>query len=221
MVNLSPAAAKRRMDRLESAGVIRGYTAILDHTLLGSGRAFTELHFAPGTQVDEIDRALDGLPELVEGFTLAGDPDTLVHLRVSSVGPRPRILLTELITAGLLTVDIIELPDAQDNHLGDRRFRAGTHSRCRGLRSTGSDSWLPPNGRPRRDPAARLTSSPVLAKNSPETRGTHPGAHADLMKGGPPRPDRRSQTYGSNRPQNRENPVFTGVSQRAREDPNL
>jgi Lrp/AsnC family leucine-responsive transcriptional regulator len=86
LVNLSPAAAKRRIDRLESTGVIRGYTAILDHAMLGGGlEAFTELRFAPGTQVDDIDRAVDGLPEVVEAFTLAGDPDALVHLRVASV----------------------------------------------------------------------------------------------------------------------------------------
>jgi Lrp/AsnC family transcriptional regulator, leucine-responsive regulatory protein len=86
LVGLSPAAAKRRIDRLEHAGVIRGYTAILDHAALGSAlEAFTELRFAPGTQVDDIDRAVDDLPELVETFTLAGDPDALVHLRVTSV----------------------------------------------------------------------------------------------------------------------------------------
>jgi len=61
-----PAAAKRRIDRLESAGYIRGYTAILDHTKLGRHlEAFAELRFAPGTQVRDIDHALDDLPELV------------------------------------------------------------------------------------------------------------------------------------------------------------
>lgn len=86
LVNLSPAAAKRRIDRLESSGVIRGYTAILDHRLLG-GRleAFSELRFAPGTQVDDIDRAVADLPELVESFTLAGDPDALIRVRVTDV----------------------------------------------------------------------------------------------------------------------------------------
>jgi Lrp/AsnC family leucine-responsive transcriptional regulator len=86
LVNLSPPAAKRRIDRLEALGVIRGYTAILDHGLLGDGlEAFTELRFAPGTQVDDIDRAVSGLPELVESFTLAGDPDALMRVRVRDV----------------------------------------------------------------------------------------------------------------------------------------
>jgi DNA-binding Lrp family transcriptional regulator len=86
LVNLSPAAAKRRIDRLEELGVIRGYTAILDHHLLGQHiEAFTELRFAPGTQVDEIEKAVADLPELVEAFTLAGDPDALIRLRVRDV----------------------------------------------------------------------------------------------------------------------------------------
>ncbi|HEX6021424.1 MAG TPA: AsnC family transcriptional regulator, partial [Solirubrobacter sp.] len=34
-VHLSPAAAKRRIDRLEARGYIRGYTAIVDHAKIG------------------------------------------------------------------------------------------------------------------------------------------------------------------------------------------
>lgn len=86
LVSLSPAAAKRRIDRLEETGYIRGYTALLDHGRLGGHlEAFCELRFAPGTQVDDIDSAVAGLPELVESFTLAGDPDALVRLRVTDV----------------------------------------------------------------------------------------------------------------------------------------
>jgi DNA-binding Lrp family transcriptional regulator len=93
LVNLSPAAAKRRIDRLEDSGYIRGYTAILDHAKLGSQlEAFTELRFAPGTQVDEIDKAVIDLPELIESFTLAGDPDALVRLRVSDVEHLRRVI---------------------------------------------------------------------------------------------------------------------------------
>lgn len=93
LVNLSPAAAKRRVDRLEDAGYIRGYTAILDHAMLGGHlEAFSELRFAPGTQVDDIDAAVADLPELVESFTLAGDPDALIHLRVKDVDHLKRVI---------------------------------------------------------------------------------------------------------------------------------
>ena len=93
LVSLSPAAAKRRIDRLEQIGYIRGYTAILDHRLLGEQlEAFSELRFAPGTQVDDIDTAVADLPELVESFTLAGDPDALIRVRVTDVDHLKRVL---------------------------------------------------------------------------------------------------------------------------------
>jgi Lrp/AsnC family transcriptional regulator, leucine-responsive regulatory protein len=93
VINLSPAAAKRRIDRLEASGYIRGYTAILDHRMLGGQlEAFSELRFAPGTQVDDIDSAIADLPEMVESFTLAGDPDALVRLRVHDVDHLKRVL---------------------------------------------------------------------------------------------------------------------------------
>lgn len=85
-VGLSPAATKRRIDRLEASGVITGYRAIINHAKLGSTiEAFTELRFAGTTQVDEIEGAVSGLTEVVEAFTIAGDPDALVRLRVSDL----------------------------------------------------------------------------------------------------------------------------------------
>jgi DNA-binding Lrp family transcriptional regulator len=92
-VGLSPAAAKRRIDRLEESGVITRYTAEVDHGALGGYlEAFTELRFAPGTQVDEIDEAVQDLPELVESFTLAGEPDALIRLRVADVDHLKRVI---------------------------------------------------------------------------------------------------------------------------------
>lgn len=83
LVGLSPPAAKRRIDRLEQIGLIRGYTVLLDHRMTGSQiEAFIELRFAPGTQVAEVDTAVTHLPEVIESFTLAGDPDALARVRV-------------------------------------------------------------------------------------------------------------------------------------------
>ena len=92
-VGLSPAAAKRRIDRLEDLKVIVGYQAILDHAKLGGQiEAFTELRFVGTTQVDDIDRTVESLPELVESFTIAGDPDALVRLRVSDLDHLKRVI---------------------------------------------------------------------------------------------------------------------------------
>jgi DNA-binding Lrp family transcriptional regulator len=92
-VGLSPAAAKRRIDRLEAAGVITGYKAVLDHAKLGSRiEAFTELRFAGATQVDEIAKTYADLAELVEAYTIAGDPDALVRLRVTDLDHLKRVI---------------------------------------------------------------------------------------------------------------------------------
>lgn len=83
LVGLSPPAAKRRIDRLEAARVIRGYTITLDSRQMGHQiEAFIELRFAPGTQVADIDKAVLDLPEVCASYTLAGDPDALAHVRV-------------------------------------------------------------------------------------------------------------------------------------------
>lgn len=83
LVGLSPPAAKRRIDRLEAVGIIRGYKAVLDQQKMGDEiEAFIELRFAPGTQVAEVDTAVGELPEVVASYTLAGDPDALAHVRV-------------------------------------------------------------------------------------------------------------------------------------------
>lgn len=85
-VNLSPAPVKRRIDRLERAGVITGYTVSVDHALIGpSIEAFTELRFAGDADIDEILAAVEQIPEIREVFTMAGDPDALLRIRVNDV----------------------------------------------------------------------------------------------------------------------------------------
>jgi len=92
-VGLSPAAAKRRIDRLEQVGVIRGYRAVLDHARLGSQiEAFVELRFAGATQVDDIEKTVDGMAEVVEAFTTAGDPDALVRVRATDLDHLKRVV---------------------------------------------------------------------------------------------------------------------------------
>jgi len=85
-VGLSPAATKRRIDRLERLGIIRGYTAVIDHAKLGWGlEAFTEVRVVGNTRLDQIEAAARDLPEVQQIFTTAGDPDALVRLRVQDM----------------------------------------------------------------------------------------------------------------------------------------
>lgn len=92
-VGLSAPAVKRRIDRLEQAGVILGYTTRLDHAKLGRPlQAFTELRFSGSTRVDTIARIADDIPEVEAVFTMAGDPDALALIRVSDVEELKRVI---------------------------------------------------------------------------------------------------------------------------------
>jgi DNA-binding Lrp family transcriptional regulator len=85
-VRLSPAAAKRRIDRLEYLGIITGYTATIDYAKLGNAiQAFVELRFDGSTKVGDIDRTVADVPEVIEAFTTAGDPDALARIRVNDL----------------------------------------------------------------------------------------------------------------------------------------
>ena len=73
-----PARGARRHPRIHArSSTTRSSAASIE--------AFSELRFAAGTQVDDIDRAVADLPELVEAFTIAGDPDALIRVRVTDV----------------------------------------------------------------------------------------------------------------------------------------
>ena len=85
-VGLSASPVKRRIDRLESSGLIRGYTTITDPAVLGdTDEAFAQLRFGGNTPVDEISSSVRQIPEVTDVYTIAGDPDALVHFRVRSL----------------------------------------------------------------------------------------------------------------------------------------
>ena len=92
-VGLSAPAVKRRIDRLEAAGVILGYTARLDQAKLGRPlEAFTELRFSGDARVDAIAGIAAGIPEVEAVFTIAGDPDALAWIRVADVHELKRVI---------------------------------------------------------------------------------------------------------------------------------
>jgi DNA-binding Lrp family transcriptional regulator len=92
-VSLSAPAVKRRVDRLERLGVIKGYTTVVDHAKLGRVvEAFTELRFDGTTGVDEIAGVARNVPEVEAVFTTAGDPDAVVWLRVRDMADLARVV---------------------------------------------------------------------------------------------------------------------------------
>lgn len=83
-VGLSAPAVKRRVDRLVDSGVIERFAAVIDPRALGwTTEAFVELFCEGRTPPAMIRSALTRLPEVVDAYTITGDPDALVHLRAS------------------------------------------------------------------------------------------------------------------------------------------
>ena len=83
-VGLSAPAVKRRVDRLRHAGLIQRFTVAVDSRVLGwRVEAFIELFCGPRTPSQRIRDALAGHPEVVSAFTITGDADALLHLRVA------------------------------------------------------------------------------------------------------------------------------------------
>ena len=81
-LNLSVPAVKRRVDKLERDGVIRGYTAQVDPGALAKTTdALIELFCNERTNRREVQSMLDSFPEVRLALTVAGDCDVVVLVR--------------------------------------------------------------------------------------------------------------------------------------------
>jgi DNA-binding Lrp family transcriptional regulator len=86
-VSLSAPAVKRRVDRLRSSGVIKGFTAVIEPSALGwTTEAFVELYCTGRTTPAQITVATRRHPEVVGAYTVSGEADALVHLRAADIG---------------------------------------------------------------------------------------------------------------------------------------
>ncbi|HWS38811.1 MAG TPA: Lrp/AsnC family transcriptional regulator [Actinoplanes sp.] len=86
-VSLSAPAVKRRVDRLRSTGVIKGFTAVIEPAAVGwTTEAFVELFCTGRTTPAQITVATRRHPEVVGAYTVSGQADALVHLRAADIG---------------------------------------------------------------------------------------------------------------------------------------
>ncbi|WP_417208071.1 Lrp/AsnC family transcriptional regulator [Antarctobacter sp.] len=82
-LNLSPSQAGRRRQRLEEAGVIRGYRARLDPERLGLDvQAFVQVQLARhgAKEGAEFARLLRIRPEIISAWTMTGEADYLLRV---------------------------------------------------------------------------------------------------------------------------------------------
>ena len=93
-VSLSAPAVKRRVDRLRASGALRGFTAVVDHAALGAQtEALVELFYAPGTQLESVAETLRNHPEVVEAWSVTGEPDAIARVRTEDNADLERLIV--------------------------------------------------------------------------------------------------------------------------------
>jgi DNA-binding Lrp family transcriptional regulator len=81
-VALSAPAVKRRVDRLEETGVVKGYTAVIDPGAMGwHTHAFVALYCEGRMSAGEVRAAVEDHPEVVAAYTVAGEASAVLHVR--------------------------------------------------------------------------------------------------------------------------------------------
>jgi DNA-binding Lrp family transcriptional regulator len=80
-VHLSAPAIKRRVDRLERDGVLRGYTAVVDPAAFGwQTEAFVDLYCDGRMPGEAIKRVVRKEPAVVSAHTVAGEASAMLHV---------------------------------------------------------------------------------------------------------------------------------------------
>ena len=104
IANLSPAEVEEKIAEYEKAGVIHGYTAILDDSAYGDGevRALIEVRITPRREggFDEVARRIAKFPEVWDLFLVSGSYDLLLTVRGNSLQE-----VAKFVAAKLATID--------------------------------------------------------------------------------------------------------------------
>ncbi|HLM09405.1 MAG TPA: Lrp/AsnC family transcriptional regulator [Thermoleophilaceae bacterium] len=80
-VHLSAPAVKRRVDRLEREGIIRGYAAVIDPAAFGwHAEAFVDLYCEGRMPGEAIKEAVESEPGVKSAHTVAGEASALLHV---------------------------------------------------------------------------------------------------------------------------------------------
>jgi Lrp/AsnC family leucine-responsive transcriptional regulator len=96
-VGLTPPATADRVRRLQSAGVVRGFTALVDPESVGKPLlAFTWISVGPPWNHDAFVDWADATDAVQEFHTVAGDFDYLIKIRCESPDALEEFLRTEV-----------------------------------------------------------------------------------------------------------------------------
>ena len=98
-VKLSPTTCWGRIKRLESEGVIRQYTVLVDRARLGyKDTVLVQLTLDSHTDetLYEFGRTLTAIPEVLEAYLVSGDYDYLIRIAVRDTRDYERLLREKL-----------------------------------------------------------------------------------------------------------------------------
>ncbi len=98
-VGLSPSACLRRVQRLEKAGIISGYVALLDPRVVGrASTVFVEVTLQSQGEdaLEAFEKAASGCPDILECHLMAGDFDYLLRVAVEGAQDYERVHKREL-----------------------------------------------------------------------------------------------------------------------------
>lgn len=98
-VGLTPAPCLRRVQRLERAGVISGYRAVIDPVAAGRGFEVVvsvEITLSDAQTVAEFESAVIAFDEVVEARRLLGVPDYFLRINVADVAEFERFTMERL-----------------------------------------------------------------------------------------------------------------------------
>ncbi|MGH8260308.1 MAG: Lrp/AsnC family transcriptional regulator [Steroidobacteraceae bacterium] len=108
-IGLSGTPCARRVRQLEAAGIIRGYTAIIDPGRLGlTVQAFVQVKLMQHTDenIAQFRRALDALEEVVSCYATTGEYDFLLQVVAPDLERLSNIVLRSL----------LKIPSVRDVH---------------------------------------------------------------------------------------------------------
>ena len=92
-VSLSAPAAKRRVDRLVSAGVIRGFTTVLDPAAVGwTTEAYVQVYCKGTVPREMLGSDWEAIPEIVSAATVTGSSDAILRVVAHDVGHLERAI---------------------------------------------------------------------------------------------------------------------------------
>jgi Lrp/AsnC family leucine-responsive transcriptional regulator len=82
-IHLSASQVSRRIQRLESTGIIRRYVALMDPARLGLGvraMAYVTLTHHSGEEGMAFEREIENLPEVMDCYAVAGESDYILQI---------------------------------------------------------------------------------------------------------------------------------------------